>query len=231
VYSYGECVDKLKDFMTAGYTETVNKLIEELGKLPGIGPKTAERLAFHILKSKPADAMALAQAISNVKTKIKQCKICYNFAETDTCPICSDNRRDKSRICVVEQPKDVIVLEKTGQCKWVYHVLGGHLAPLDGIEPQHLTIAQLVERVKAGGVDSATSTSSGQASSPRVQEIIMATNPNILGDGTALYISSLLKSTGVKITRLARGLATGSTLEYASSRMLADAITSRQPLE
>jgi len=207
----------------AVYTETVNKLIEELGKLPGIGPKTAERLAFHILKSKPADALALAQAISDVKTKIKQCKICFNFAEADICPICSDQRRDKGRICVVEQPKDVIVLEKTGQCKWVYHVLGGHIAPLDGVEPADLTIDKLVERVKAGGMDS--------ASLPRVEEIIMATNPNMLGDGTALYISSLLKSTGVKITRLARGLATGSTLEYANSRMLSDAITSRQPLE
>ena len=201
--------------MTTGYTETVNKLIEELARLPGIGTKTAERLAFHILKSKPADALALAQAISDVKTKIKQCKICYNFAETDTCPICSDTRRDKSRICVVEQPKDVIVLEKTGQCRWVYHVLGGHIAPLDGIEPADLTIDKLVERVKAGGIE----------------EIIMATNPNMVGDGTSLYISSLLKGTGVKITRLARGLATGSTLEYANSRMLSDAITARQPIE
>jgi recombination protein RecR len=217
--------------MTTGYTETVNKLIEELGRLPGIGPKTAERLAFHILKSQPKAALALAQAINDVKTKIKQCEICYNFAEADICPICSDTRRDKSRICVVEQPKDIIVLEKTGQCKWVYHVLGGHIAPLDGIEPGDLTIAQLVERVKAGGVDSTHSTSSGQASSTRVEEIIMATNPNILGDGTALYINSLLKSTGVKITRLARGIASGSTLEYASGRMLSDAITSRQPLE
>ncbi|MGA2322717.1 MAG: recombination mediator RecR [Sedimentisphaerales bacterium] len=201
--------------MTTGYTETVNKLIEELARLPGIGSKTAERLAFHILKSKPADALALAQAISDVKTKIKQCKTCYNFAEMDTCPICSDTRRDKSRICVVEQPKDVIVLEKTGQCRWVYHVLGGHIAPLDGIEPADLTIDKLVERVKAGGIE----------------EIIMATNPNMVGDGTALYISSLLKCTGVKITRLARGLATGSTLEYANSRMLSDAISARQPLE
>ena len=217
--------------MTAGYTETVNKLIEELGKLPGIGPKTAERLVFHILKSQPAEALALAQAISDVKTKIKQCKICYNFAESELCPICSDQRRDKSRICVVEQPKDVIVLEKTGQCKWVYHVLGGHIAPLDGIEPSDLTIDKLIERVKAGGMGSTPSTNSGQASSPQVEEVIMATNPNMLGDGTSLYISSLLKSTGVKITRLARGIATGSTLEYASSRMLSDAITARQPLE
>jgi recombination protein RecR len=201
--------------MTIGYTETVNKLIEELARLPGIGTKTAERLAFHILKSKPADALALAQAISDVKTKIKQCKTCFNFAETDTCPICADTRRDKSLICVVEQPKDVIVLEKTGQCRWVYHVLGGHIAPLDGIEPADLTIDKLIERVKAGGIE----------------EIIMATNPNMVGDGTSLYISSLLKGTGVKITRLARGIATGSTLEYANSRMLSDAITARQPLE
>jgi recombination protein RecR len=201
--------------MTTGYTETVNKLIEELARLPGIGSKTAERLAFHILKSKPADALALAQAISDVKTKIKQCKTCFNFAETENCPICSDTRRDKTQICVVEQPKDVIVLEKTGQCKWVYHVLGGHIAPLDGIEPADLTIDKLIERVKAGGV----------------VEIIMATNPNMVGDGTSLYISSLLKGTGVKITRLARGIATGSTLEYANSRMLSDAITARQPLE
>ena len=201
--------------MTAGYTETINKLIEELGKLPGIGSKTAERLAFHILKSRPTDAMALAQAISDVKTKIKQCEICFNFAEADICPICSDQRRDKGLICVVEQPKDVIVLEKTGQCKWVYHVLGGHIAPLDGIEPSDLTIDKLIERVKAGGI----------------KEVIMATNPNMLGDGTSLYISSLLKSTGVKITRLARGIATGSTLEYASGKMLTDAINSRQPLE
>ncbi len=209
--------------MTTGYTETVNKLIEELAKLPGIGHKTAERLAFHILKSPPASAMALANAINDVKTKIRQCKICYNFSEADVCRICSDNRRNKAVICVVEQPKDVIMLEKTGQCKWVYHVLGGHIAPLDGVEPADLTIDKLVERVKAGGVDS--------AGSPRVEEVVMATNPNMLGDGTALYISSLLKPTGVKITRLARGLATGTALEYASERMLTDAIISRQPLE
>jgi len=209
--------------MTTGYTETVNKLIAELSRLPGIGSKTAERLAFHILKSKADDALALAQAISDVKTRIKQCKICYNFSESDICPICSDTRRDKSRICVVEQPKDIIVLEKTGQCKWVYHVLGGHIAPLDGIEPADLTIDKLVERVKAGGTDS--------TGSSRVEEIIMATNPNMVGDGTSLYISSLLKGTGVKITRLARGLATGTTLEYANARMLSDAITARQPIE
>ena len=201
--------------MTNAYTESLNKLIEEVGKLPGVGPKTAERLAFHILKAKPDEAMALAQAIGDVKSKIKHCEICYNFSEQAVCQICSDPRRDKSLICVVEQPKDVISLEKTGTCKWVYHVLGGHIAPLEGIEPGDLTITELVTRVGRGNV----------------RELIMATNPNIAGDGTSLYISSLLRTTGVKITRLARGLPTGTTIEYASGRMLTDAIMGRQELE
>jgi recombination protein RecR len=201
--------------MSSIYTEALNKLIEEFGKLPGVGPKTAERLAFHILKAEQTEAMALAEAIKDVKTKIKRCQICYNYSEQLTCSICSDPRRDKSLICIVEQPKDVIALEKTGTCKWVYHVLGGHIAPLEGIEPEHLTIDKLVERIREGNI----------------QEVIMATNPNMAGDGTALYISSLIKSTGVKITRLARGLPTGTTIEYASGKMLTDAIIGRQELD
>lgn len=201
--------------MSGVYTETLNRLIEEFGKLPGVGPKTAERLAFHILKAQPAEAMKLAEAIRDVKNKIKRCEICYNLSEDKVCQICSDKRRDKAIICVVEQPKDVIALEKTGACKWVYHVLGGHIAPLEGIEPSDLTIDKLVERVRDGNV----------------KELIMATNPNMAGDGTALYISSLLRKTGVKITRLARGLPTGSTIEYASGKMLTDAIIGRQQLE
>jgi recombination protein RecR len=201
--------------MGTAYTETLNRLIEELGKLPGVGPKTAERLAFHILKVQPAEALMLAEAIRDVKTKIKRCEVCYNLSEQPICHICSDERRDKGLICVVEQPKDLISLEKTGACKWVYHVLGGHIAPLEGVEPGDLTIDKLVERIHRGGV----------------KEVIMATNPNLAGDGTTLYISSLLKPTGVKITRLARGLPTGSTIEYASSKMLTDAITGRQVLE
>jgi recombination protein RecR len=193
----------------------LNRLIEELGKLPGVGPKTAERLAFHILKAKPEEAMALAEAIRDVKNKIKRCRICFNLSEQAVCQICSDPRRDKSLICVVEQPKDVISLEKTGSCKWVYHVLGGHIAPLEGIEPGDLTITELVARVREGNVE----------------EVIMATNPNLAGDGTTLYIGSLLRTAGVKITRLARGLPTGSTIEYASGKMLTDAILGRQQLE
>ena len=201
--------------MSEVYTKTLNKLIEEFAKLPGIGPKTAERLAFHILKSDTAHAMALAHAISDVKNKIKRCQVCFNYSEAPICPICSDTRRDKSIICVVEQPKDVISLEKTGACKWVYHVLGGHIAPLEGLEPADLTIDQLIQRVRTGDI----------------REVVMATNPNMAGDGTSLYITSLLKPAGVKITRLARGLPTGSTIEYASGKILTDAIIGRKELD
>jgi len=197
------------------YTKSLNRLIEEFCKLPGVGPKSAERLAFYILKSRPEEAVSLAKAIEEVKNKIGSCEVCCNLSEEPVCRICSDSRRDKKVICVVEQPKDVIMLEKTGTCKWVYHVLGGHIAPLEGVEPSDLTIEQLVERVREG----------------QVEEVVMATNPNMAGDGTALYVSSLLRGTGVKITRLARGLATGSTIEYANGKMLTDAIQGRQELE
>ncbi|MDI6448206.1 recombination mediator RecR [Anaerobaca lacustris] len=201
--------------MSSAYTESLNKLIEEFGRLPGIGPKTAERLAFYVLKTDAPEAMKLADAIRDVKTRIRRCRVCWNLSEEDTCRICADPQRDQSLICVVEQPKDVISLEKTGTCKWLYHVLGGHIAPLDGVEANDLTIRQLVERVRGG----------------QVREIIMATNPNLEGDGTSLYISSLLRPLGVRITRLARGLPTGSTIEYASGKILTDAILGRQELE
>lgn len=201
--------------MNPAYTDSLNDLIEEFGKLPGIGPKTAERLTFHILKSKPQEALALAQAINNVKTNIKQCRVCYNLTEDETCKICSDASRDHSVICIVEQPKDIISLEKTGLCKWVYHVLGGHIAPLEGIEPADLTINELVKRIRQGDI----------------KEIVMATNPNIEGDGTSLYISSLLATLGVKVTRLARGLPSGSSIEFASGKILTDAILGRSELE
>jgi len=201
--------------MTTAYTATLNRLVDELGKLPGIGPKTAERLAFHILKSDGPTALALADAIRDVKTRIRRCRVCCNLSEEDLCQVCADSRRDRSLLCVVEQPKDVISLEKTGACKWLYHVLGGHIAPLEGMDASDLTIDKLVERVRAG----------------EVKEIIMATNPNLEGDGTSLYLSSVLKPFGVRITRLARGLPTGSTIEYASGRILTDAILGRQTLE
>jgi len=201
--------------MNSGYTESLTRLIEEFGKLPGIGSKTAERLAFHVLKSSKEEAFLFSGAINDLKTKTRQCKECFNLAEEELCPICSDPSRDKGVICVVEQPKDVLSLEKTGMCKWVYHVLGGHIAPLEGVEPEDLTIGALVKRIEAGSV----------------KELVMATNPNIEGDGTALYISSVIKPGKVKITRLARGLPTGSSIEFASGSILADAILGRQELE
>jgi len=193
----------------------MNKLIEEFARLPGIGPKSAERLAFHILKVESDEAMKLAKAIHDVKTNIQRCRECFNLSEGPICRICSDSRRDKAIICVVEQPKDVISLEKTGTCKWVYHVLGGHIAPLEGVEAEDLTIDALLGRIRKGDVT----------------EVVMATNPNVAGDGTALYISSLIRPLGVKVTRLARGLPSGSTIEYASGKILTDAILGREELE
>ena len=201
--------------MSTAYTQSLNALIEEFGKLPGIGPKTAERLAFYILKAQPKEALALAQAISAVKNNIKQCTICNNLSESETCSICSDPRRDKSVVCVVEQPKDLISLEKTGICKWSYHVLGGHIAPLEGIEPDDLNIEGLINRIRTGSI----------------KELVMATNPNIDGDATALYIVSLVRPMGVKVTRLARGLPSGSAIEFAGGQILADAIRGRQKME
>ena len=200
--------------MNPAYTKSLNELIEQFGNLPGIGPKTAERLAFHILKADPREALALAEAIRDVKTNIHQCRVCYNLAESEVCGICADTRREHNVICVVEQPKDVISLEKTGLCRWVYHVLNGHIAPLEGVEPDDLTIDALVKRIRAGGVT----------------EAVMATNPNLEGDGTSLYIHSLLRNMDVKVTRLARGLPTGSAIEFSAASILQDAILGRTPL-
>ena len=196
----------------AGYSQTVERLIAELGKLPGIGPRSAERIAFHILKASKQDALGLAEAIQHVKTKIRPCRACFNLAEAELCAICADPRRDKSILCVVEQPKDLLALESTGAYQGVYHVLMGHVAPLEGIGPEDLTIDALVERVRAG----------------RVQEVILATNPDVTGDGTALHVGSALAGTGVKITRLARGLPAGGQIEYASKSILAEAISQRR---
>ncbi len=196
------------------YTKSLNELIEQFSNLPGIGKKTAERLAFHILKTNKNDAMALARSIADVKNNIRQCKRCFNLSESELCKICTDSRRQNDTICVVEQPKDIISLEKTGICRWLYHVLNGHIAPLEGIEASDLTIDDLVRRIKNEGI----------------KEVVMATNPTLEGDGTALYISSLLEPMGIKITRLARGLPTGTTIEFASGSILADAIMGRQKL-
>lgn len=191
---------------------SLTRLMAEFEKLPGIGPRSAERLAFHVLKSSKDEALALAAAIRDVKEQVRHCRICYNLTEADPCAVCSDARRDHGQIFIVEQPKDVLQLEATGLIHGVYHVLLGHIAPLDNVEPGDLTIDALVTRVKAGGI----------------HEVVIATNPTMEGEGTALHIKSLLSQSGVKITQLARGLPSGSQLEYASRAILQDAIEGRR---
>ena len=198
----------------ARYSQTIEKLMEELGKLPGIGARSAERLAFHILKSSPPEALALADAIRDAKTKIHPCRNCFNLTEQEACPICTDPRRDQSVICVVEQPKDLLAIESTGAFGGVYHVLMGHVAPLEGVGPEDLTIDALLARVRAGGV----------------KEVILATNPTVAGDGTSLHVASLLEPCSVKITRLARGLPAGGQIEYANKSILTDALTDRRQM-
>ena len=198
----------------AGYSETIERLMAELGKLPGIGARSAERLAFYILKSADDEALALADAIRDVKTKIRPCSRCFNLAEGELCAICANPRRDQGQICVVEQPKDVLSLESTGAYRGLYHVLMGHIAPLEGVEPEDLTIDALVARVAAGGVS----------------EVILATNPTVTGDATSLHIGERLSACGVKVTRLARGLPAGGQIEYANKSILSDAINERREL-
>jgi len=183
----------------------------ELCKLPGIGPRSAERIAFHLLRTPREEALPLASAIRDVKENLRHCTTCYNLTEDDPCAICRDARRDRSMIVVVEQPKDVMLLEQTGLIRGLYHVLMGHIAPLEGVGPDDLTTNALIARVRAGGV----------------QEVLLATNPTVEGDGTALYVHNALEPLGVRISRLARGLAVGSQVEYASRAMLEAAITGR----
>jgi len=197
-----------------GIPESLNRLMTELTKLPGIGPRSAERIAFHLLRASKKDALQLSKAISDIKENLKHCRTCYNLTEKDLCPICSDPKRDHSLIVVVEQPKDVMLLEQTGLIKGVYHVLMGHIAPLEGIEPGNLTIDALLNRVRK----------------ENIREVVLATNPTMEGDGTALYIHSVLSPLGVTVSRLARGLAVGSQVEYASRAMLEAAITGRTPM-
>jgi recombination protein RecR len=198
-----------------GYAATVDRLIVALGRLPGIGPKSAERLAHHLLRCSSEEAIELAEAIRAAKEQIRHCRTCFHLTEPEEplCAICRDPRRDHSTVCVVEHSRDLMALEKAGTFHGVYHVLLGRLAPLSGVGPDQLTIDALVERVRADSI----------------RELIMATNPNLEGDGTALLIANRLGESPVQITRLARGLATGGTLEFANRDMLSDAFAGRQP--
>src|SRR3982751_1719330 len=190
----------------SNYTQSIQNLMNQLASLPGIGMRSAERIAFHLLKQKPEEALRLADAIRDVKTRIKNCSICFNLTEDDPCGICANASRDHGLVCIVEQPKDLLALEAAGLYQGVYHVLLGRISPLEGVDPSDLTLEALVKRLESG----------------TVRELIMATNPNMEGDGTALHIQGLVaRFPQIQVTRLARGLPSGSNIEYANRNILA----------
>jgi recombination protein RecR len=195
------------------FPEPVEQLITELSRLPGIGRRSAQRLAFYLLRRPREEALALAEALVAVKDKIHFCRQCFNFTDADLCVFCRDARRDTNLLCVVEEPSDIIPIEKGGDFRGLYHVLGGSLSPLDGVDPEHLRIKELVERVDAGGVT----------------EVIMATNPNTSGESTAMYIADALRGK-VRVTRLASGLPVGADLEYADEATVSRAILGRREI-
>ncbi len=207
--------------MSTGHAPPVQRLVTELSKLPGIGNRTAQRLAFHLLRASPEDATALAEAIVEVKEKIGLCEICFNLTDETRCRICQDTRRDHGLVCVVEEPSDVIPMERTHEYHGVYHVLGGALSPIDGIDPEDLKIAELFTRVRQGGQDATP-----------LREVVLATNPTTTGEATALHIAEELRRIApeVKVTRLASGLPVGSDLEYADEVTLGKAFAGRRAL-
>ncbi len=205
------------------FAAPVQRLVTELSKLPGIGNRTAQRLAFHILRASPADALALAEAIREVKERITACEVCFNLSEGPRCRICQDERRDRSLICVVEEPGDVIPIERTHEYRGAYHVLGGALSPIDGVDPDDLRIAELYVRIPGGAP-------AGGAEWPPVREVVLATNPTTTGEATALHIAQGLheRAPGIAVTRLASGLPVGSDLEYADEVTLGRALAGRR---
>jgi len=200
--------------MIYNYPQPLANLIEELMKLPGVGPKSAQRMAFYLLKAPERDAAGLSRAILSAREKTRQCSICGNLTEADPCPLCQDTSRQENQLCVVEQARDVVAMEKTREYKGRYHVLQGAISPMDGIGPEQLTFGQLLERMRDGSVT----------------EVIVATNPNVEGEATALYISRLLKPLGVKITRIAHGMPVGGDLEYVDEVTLAKAYEGRREI-
>ncbi len=197
------------------YEGPVQDLIDELGRLPGIGPKSAQRIAFHLLAAEPADVRRLVHALSEVKDKVRFCSICHNVAEEEQCRICRDERRDLTAICVVEEPKDVVAIERTREFKGRYHVLGGAISPIEGVGPDDLRIRELMQRLADG----------------TVTELILATDPNLEGEATATYLARLVKPMGLKVTRLASGLPVGGDLEYADEVTLGRAFEGRRLLD
>lgn len=202
----------------SAYPDCVDRLIEEFASLPGIGRRSAERLAFHVLKASKEKAMGLARAIDEVKSNVGHCRICWNLTDTDPCQLCSDTRREHSRVLVVEQPRDLIALEQTGMYRGGYHVLLGRLDPLAGVGEETITIDGLLHRVREPSTN---------ANAEPVEEVILGLNPDMEGDSTALLVAERLEEAGVRVTRLARGLPSGSQIEFANPAVLADAIHGR----
>jgi recombination protein RecR len=202
-------------------SKVLEQLIEELVKLPTIGQKSAQRLALHLLRAPREDALRLADSIRALREKVGLCSTCGNFSEADPCPICTDPRRDSTIVCVVEQPGDILALERTASFRGRYHVLGGALSPLDGTTPDNLRIRELLERLRVASPDG----------SSEIREVIIATNPNVAGEATALYLSRLLAPLGIQVTRIARGVPMGSDLEYSDMVTLARALEGRQKAE
>jgi recombination protein RecR len=200
--------------MSAGFSSSFERLLAELEKMPGVGRKTAQRLAFHLLKLPEQEAEALAVAIRDVKRNVKPCSRCFSITESDPCNICSDPKRDQSVLCVVEQPSDVLALEKTADFRGLYHVLMGVISPLEGLSPEDLRIRELLARLRDG----------------TVKEVIVATNPDLEGEATALYLSKLVKPLGARVTRLARGLPVGGDLEYADQMTISRALEGRKEI-
>ncbi|MGH2772388.1 MAG: recombination mediator RecR [Actinomycetota bacterium] len=196
------------------FAPPVQDLINELARLPGIGPKTAQRLAFHLLKQEDTDARRLAEVIVAAKESIRFCSRCFNFAASDLCELCADTRRDATLICVVEEAPDIVPVERTAEFRGTYHVLGGAISPIEGIGPERLHISELLARIETDGV----------------KEVIVATNPNVEGEATAMYLARLISPTGVKVTRIASGLPVGGDLEYADEVTLGRALEGRREM-
>jgi recombination protein RecR len=201
--------------VTSPYEGPVQSLVDELGRLPGIGPKSAQRIAFYLLKAAPEDAKRLAQAVVEAKARVSWCRRCFNFAEGELCVYCRDERRDPTVVCVVEEPRDIVAVERTQEYRGRYHVLLGAISPIEGIGPEQLKIKELLARVPDEGV----------------QEVILATNPNIEGEATAMYLARLLKPLGLRVTRIASGLPVGGDLEYADEVTLGRALEGRREVD
>lgn len=197
------------------HADAVQNLIDQLGRLPGVGPKSAQRIAYHLLKVPKDDALALASSITEAKDRVRFCATCHNLAESEQCAICSDSRRDPTTVCVVEEPRDIVSVEKTGGFHGRYHVLGGAINPMEGVGPDQLKVRELLGRIDADDV----------------VEVILCTNPNLEGDTTAMYLARLLKPLGIRVTRIASGLPVGGDLEYADELTLGRALEGRRDVD